>query len=105
MIIEIQKLDIFRKIVTEKKITPSSPKFEESVVALIKEKIAEKTDLNYVDSDLFSKIDRDVRLFKSKMKTLYSSSKVFIHSFYLNTYYMFNVFTDAFVIIHNSKIL
>ena len=78
MIIQVQKRDIFHKVVTEKKITPSSPEFEKNVVALLKEKVAENTDLNYVDSDVFSKIDEDVRIFKTKMKTLYSSSKVLV---------------------------
>ena len=78
MIIQVQKRDIFHQVVTEKKITPSSPEFEKNVVALLKEKVAENTDLNYVDSDVFSKIDEDVRIFKTKMKTLYSSTKVLI---------------------------
>ena len=78
MIIRIQKLEIFKKVVSENKITPSSAAFEENVITLLKQKVAEKTDLDYVDSDVFSKIEEDVRIFKVKMKTLYSSSKVLI---------------------------
>ena len=77
MIIRVSKLEVFKKIVSENKITPSSSAFEENVIALLKEKISEKTDLNYVDSDTFSNIARDANIFKSKMKKLYASSKVF----------------------------
>lgn len=80
------KKDIFQKIVIDQKVTPSSPEFEKSVVALLKNEIAKEHNLHRVSSDTFSKIADDAKKFKSKLKLLFQKPKVCMYKKICCTY-------------------
>ena len=69
----VEKLAILKKLVEECKIKPPSSEFEQKVVTLLREKIAEETNLQYVAPETFAKVDQVAKNFKSDMKKLWST--------------------------------
>ena len=69
----LEKLAFLKKIVEEYKINPPSSEFEQKAVTLLREKIAEETNLQYVAPETFSKVDQVAKNFKSDMKKLWTT--------------------------------
>ena len=75
MEVRLEKLPLFEKLF-ELGIKPISDNFEETLVSLIKEKIAAKVDLNYVSPDTFAKVDQIAKNFKTITKKDWRSTAV-----------------------------
>ena len=72
----VEKLAIFKTIIEEYKINPPSSEFEDKVYSVLREKIAQETNLQYVAPQTFEYVANLAKHFKSEMLILWRSPKV-----------------------------
>ena len=83
----IDKITVLKEIVELHKINPPSPDFENKVVSVLREKIAQETNLDYVAPETFAKVDQVASNFTSDMKKLWRSPKVCVHFIFYDILY------------------
>ena len=76
---KVEKLAVLKQIVEEHKINPPNSQFEEKVVSVFREKIAQEINLDYVAPETFAKVNQVASNFTSDMKKLWRSPKVCMH--------------------------
>ena len=76
----VEKLVILKKIVEEHNVKPTSSEFEQKVESVLREKIAQETNLHYVAPQTFEYVANLAKHFKSEMLKLWRSPKVCTYS-------------------------